>query len=65
MNKINWKRKLTSRKFWAAVVGFTTAILIAFKVDSLTVEQVTTVISALGVLVAYILGEGLADSGGK
>ena len=63
--KINWKQKLTSRKFWAAVVGFTTAILIAFKVDSLTVEQVTTVISALGVLVAYILGEGLADSGGK
>jgi uncharacterized membrane protein len=65
MNKINWKRKLTSRKFWAAVVGFITAILIAFKVDNLTVEQVTAVISALGVLVAYILGEGLADSGGK
>lgn len=65
MNNINWKRKLTSRKFWAAVVGFITAILIAFKVDNLTVEQVTAVISALGVLVAYILGEGLADSGGK
>ncbi len=65
MNKINWKRKLTSRKFWAAVVGFITAILIAFKVDNLTVEQVAAVISALGVLVAYILGEGLADSGGK
>ena len=65
MNKINWKRKLTSRKFWAAIVGFITAILIAFKIDNLTVEQVTAVISALGVLVAYILGEGLADSGGK
>ncbi|NLG90150.1 MAG: hypothetical protein GX494_13255 [Clostridiaceae bacterium] len=65
MNKINWKRKLTSRKFWAAVVGFITAILIAFRIDNLTVEQVTAVISALGVLVAYILGEGLADSGGK
>ena len=65
MDKINWKRKLTSRKFWAAVVGFTTAILTAFKIDNLTVEQVTAVISALGVLVAYILGEGLADSGGK
>ena len=62
---MNWKRKLTSRKFWAAVVGFITAILIAFKIDNLTVEQVTAVISALGVLVAYILGEGLADSGGK
>ena len=65
MNNINWKRKLTSRKFWAAVVGFVTAILTAFKIDNLTMEQVTAVISALGVLVAYILGEGLADSGGK
>ena len=25
MNKINWKQKLSSRKFWAAVVGFVTA----------------------------------------
>ena len=65
MNKINWKRKLTSRKFWAAVVCFITAILIAFRIDNLTVEQVTAVISALGVLVAYILGECLADSGVK
>ena len=29
MNKIDWARKLTSRKFWAAVVGFVTPIMIA------------------------------------
>ena len=55
MNEINWKRKLTSRKFWAAVVGFITSILTAFKIDNLTVEQVTC-ISALGILM-YILGK--------
>lgn len=25
--KIDWKRKLTSRKFWMAVVGFVTPIM--------------------------------------
>ena len=60
--KINWKQKLTSRKFWAAVTGFVTAILVAFKVDKLTIEQVVSVISASAVLIAYIIGEGLVDS---
>jgi hypothetical protein len=59
--KIDWKAKLTSRKFWCAIIGFVTALLIAFNVNSLTVEQVTAIISALGVLVAYILGESYAD----
>jgi len=62
MNNINWKQKLTSRKFWAALIGFITAILIVFKVDSLTIEQVVSVISACSVLIAYIIGEGLVDS---
>jgi len=59
---INWKTKLTSRKFWAAVTGFATAILVAFNVDNLTIEQVVSIISACSVLVAYIIGEGLVDS---
>lgn len=62
MNKINWKQKLTSRKFWAAITGFTTAVLVAFNVDNLTIEQVVSVISACSVLVAYIIGEGMVDS---
>ena len=60
--KIDWKRKLTSRKFWLAVIGFVTAILVAFTVDKLTVEQVMAIISALGTLVAYIIGEGMTDA---
>lgn len=62
MNKINWKQKLTSRKFWAAITGFVTAILVAFNVNNLTIEQVISVISACSVLIAYIIGEGLVDS---
>lgn len=59
---INWKQKLSSRKFWAAVVGFVSAILIAFNFSELTVQQVTAVITAGGVLVAYILGESYVDA---
>ncbi|WZL81770.1 hypothetical protein QBE53_01350 [Vallitaleaceae bacterium 9-2] len=60
--KINWKQKLTSRKFWMAVTGFVTAILTAFNVESLTIEQVVSIISACSVLIAYIIGEGLVDA---
>lgn len=62
MNKINWKQKLSSRKFWAAVAGFVTAILVAFRVENGTVEQVTAIITAGGVLAAYILGESVVDA---
>jgi len=62
MGKINWKQKLTSRKFWAAVTGFVTAILMVFKVDEMTIEQVIAIISASSVLIAYIIGEGIVDA---
>lgn len=59
--KINWKRKLTSRKFWAAVIGFITTMLVAFNVSTMRIEQVIAVISSVSVLIAYIIGEGLVD----
>lgn len=62
MYKINWKQKLSSRKFWAAVVGFVTALLVAFRADNSTIEQVTAVVTAGGVLIAYIIGESVVDS---
>ena len=60
--KINWKQKLTSRKFWAAVTGFVTAIMVTFGANDLTIEQVVSVISASAVLIAYIIGEGMVDA---
>ena len=62
MTKIDWKSKLTSRKFWAAVTGFVTAIMVAFGANDLTIEQVASVISASAVLIAYIIGEGMVDA---
>ena len=60
--KIDWKRKLTSRKFWAAVIGFVTPILVMANVPENTVAQVTSIIMAGGTLIAYIIGEGLVDA---
>ncbi len=55
--KINWKQKLTSRKFWAAVIGFVTAVLVAVGVKDPTAGQIIAVISAVATLIAYIVGE--------
>ena len=60
--KINWKQKLTSRKFWAAVTGFVTAIMVAFGANDLTIEQVVGLITAASTLIAYIIGEGIVDA---
>lgn len=60
--KIDWKRKLTSRKFWTAIVGFVTPLLLAFGVADAAVTQVTGIIMAGGTLVAYIIAEGLTDA---
>lgn len=59
---INWKRKLTSRKFWAAVADFVSMLLIALKVDEGSATQVVALIMAGAGVVAYIIGEGITDA---
>jgi hypothetical protein len=61
-SKIDWKRKLTSRKFWMAVAGFVTGLVVFIKSPTSSPEAITSLIMATGTLVAYIIGEGLADS---
>lgn len=65
MEKIDWKRKLTSRKFWVAVISFVTLLLIFFNVPQETVAQVAEIIMAGAVVIGYIIGEGLADGMNK
>lgn len=60
--KINWKQKLTSRKFWAALVGFVTPTMIALGASDNAVAQVAGIIMAGATLIAYIIGEGLVDA---
>lgn len=63
--KIDWIKKLTSRKFWMAIVSLITAVLVAFNVPDMTIEQVTTIIMGFATVIAYIIGEGLVDASCK
>jgi hypothetical protein len=59
---IDWKRKLTSRKFWAAVCNFVGMLVIAFGASAGTAEKVTALIMAGATVIAYIIAEGLVDA---
>ena len=62
---IDWKKKLTSRKFWMAVVAFITPLLLAFGIAEDNVTQIVAIIMAGADVVAYIIAEGLVDAGQK
>lgn len=59
--KIDWKRKLSSRKFWAAVSGVVIAVMMAMGKNAESQERVAGVISSVGVLAVYIVSEGAVD----
>lgn len=60
--KINWKQKLTSRKFWAAIVAVIISLCVLIGIPDVTQEQITALVMAVGGLIAYILGEGFVDA---
>ena len=62
MTKEDIVRKLTSRKFWIAVSGFVAMLIVALGYAEDTATQVTALIMAGAEVVAYIIGEGLADA---
>ena len=59
--KIDWKRKLTSRKLWVAVAGFAAGIMMYFGAPADKAEDTSALILSGASVVAYIIGEGLAD----
>lgn len=62
MKKINWVRKLTSRKLWTAVASFVSMMIVATGGTENHAAQVTALIMAGASVVAYIIGEGLTDA---
>ena len=64
MTKEDWIRKLTSRKFWMALAGFIAGLVAFIHSPSGSSEAITSLIMSFGAVVAYIVGEGLADAAG-
>jgi len=65
MNKIDWKRKLTSRKLWLAVAAFISGLILAFGGSESQASMIAGVILQGAAVIGYILGEGLVDAGNK
>lgn len=59
---MDWKLKLTSRKFWMALAEFVTMLVIALGGGQETATQIAALIMAGAAVIAYIVGEGLIDA---
>jgi hypothetical protein len=62
MNKIDWKRKLTSRKLWMSIASFVSMLIIALGGTESESTQIAALIMAGATVIGYVIGEGLADS---
>lgn len=62
---IDWVKKLTSRKFWVAVVGLVTGLILAFGGSEGAAETVGGVIMSAASVLGYLLAEGLVDANKK
>lgn len=60
--KIDWARKLTSRKLWLALIGFVAGLILAFNGTSETAETVSGIIMSGASVISYILAEGFTDA---
>ena len=59
--EIDVKRKLTSRKLWAATAGFVAGLVIAFGGSQDVAVSISGVIMSGASVIGFIFGEGLVD----
>lgn len=64
MTKIDWKRKLSSRKLWAAMAGIVTGLALVFGLDQGTISNVAGAVVSVASVVTYIITEGKVDAAG-
>ena len=54
MTKIDWKRKLSSRKLWAAVAGIVTGLAMVFGLDEGTISSVAGAVVSVALSLIHI-----------
>ena len=64
MNQIDWKRKLSSRKLWAAIAGIVTGLDMVFGLDESIINSVAGAVVSVASVVSYIITEGKVDAAG-
>ena len=60
--KIDWKRKLTSRKLWIAVAGLVSGLIVTFGGSEAAASTVAGVILQIASILGYLLAEGMIDA---
>lgn len=63
--KIDWKRKLTSRKLWVSLAGFVAGLIVIFGGSQEDADKISGAILSGAAVVGYVLGEGLTDAANK
>ncbi len=62
MKKEDIFRKLSSRKFWVAIAGFVSGLIIAFGGGEDVAATVSGVILQAAAVIGYLVAEGLTDA---
>lgn len=60
--KIDWQRKLTSRKLWIAVAGFVAGLIMLFGGSQESADKISGAVLSGAAVVGYVVGEGLTDA---
>lgn len=60
--KIDWARKLSSRKLWIAIAGFISGLIMVFGGTETMASSISGVILQGAAVLGYLIAEGLADS---
>lgn len=63
--KINWQRKLTSRKLWVAIAGFVAGLIVIFGGSQENADKISGAILSGAAVVGYVVGEGFTDAAQK
>ena len=61
MKKINWIKKMTSRKMWMSIASFVSMLIVAFGGSESQATKISALIVAGATAISYIVGEGLID----
>lgn len=65
MKKIDWMRKLTSRKLWMSIAAFVSMMIVACGGAETEAAQISALIIAGATVIGYVVGEGLSDAANK
>ena len=62
MQEINWKQKLTSRKWWSGLINVVVQIMYLTNFAQTTIERVAAILASAAGLIAATIAECLVDA---